>query len=354
VAATDDGDDVADDGSSGRGDDADGAGKGWEQAFTGGVEETFAEKAGFELFEGELECSGTERVEGFGDELELAARLVDGDASFDEDGQAVSWAETEEGGLAAEKNDGELGVAVFEGEVEVAGGSEATVGNLAFDEKAGVGGLDLVADVGYELVDRPDAARKWIGGCGLWSKGLLRLGVGLRGKEVQIGGFCRGRLAFGAALGGSQAGQCRRWGVPVRHCLSLALGVRLVGEERGGFAEEQIGLAWLGEDAYRPGQTCDVLLHGGEVRVEAGEEEDAAVGQFSAYLLHKMEAVFAGHGDVTEEEIGLEVARGGERLVGRVCGPGLEAALAKDERNGVCYQTFIVDDKYSIHGPLQQ
>ena len=82
-----------------------------------------ASEAGFELFEGELEGAGAARFEGFGDELELAAGLVDGDAAADEDGEAVRGAEAEERGLAAEEDDGELGFAVLEGEVEVAGGS---------------------------------------------------------------------------------------------------------------------------------------------------------------------------------------------------------------------------------------
>ncbi len=57
--------------------------------------------------------------------MELAAGLVDGDAAADEDGEAVGGAEAEEEGLAAEEDDGELGFAVLEGEVEVAGGGGA-------------------------------------------------------------------------------------------------------------------------------------------------------------------------------------------------------------------------------------
>ena len=95
VAAADDVDDVADDGAGGRGDDADALREGGEWALAGGVEEAFGEEAGLELLEGELERAGSARLQRFGDELELAAALVDGDAAADEDGEAVSRAEAE-------------------------------------------------------------------------------------------------------------------------------------------------------------------------------------------------------------------------------------------------------------------
>ena len=131
------------DGAAGGGDDADGAREGGQRALAGGVEEAFGEQAGFELFEGELESAGAARLEGFGDELELAARLVDGDAAAGEDGEAVLRAEAEEQGLAAEENDRELGFAILECEVDVAGGRGAAVGDLAFDPDVVVFALEL-------------------------------------------------------------------------------------------------------------------------------------------------------------------------------------------------------------------
>ena len=168
VAAADDGDDVADDGAGGRGNDADAAGEGRQGALAGGVEEAFGEQAGLELLEGELEGAGAARLEGFGDELELAAGLVDGDAAADEDGEAVGGAKAKELGLAAEEDDGELGVGVLEGEVDVAGGGGAAVGDLAFDPEIGMGGLDLLADAGDEGGDGPDAAFGRLGFGRLW------------------------------------------------------------------------------------------------------------------------------------------------------------------------------------------
>ena len=121
------------------------------------------------------------------------------------------------------------------------------------------------------------------------------------------------------------------------------------GEEGVGFAEEIGGLAGLGEDADGLAQTLGVLLDGGEVGVEAGEHEDAAVGQLAIDLLHEEETVFAGHGDIAEEEIGLEGACGVERFLGRVGSSGFEAVFAEDEGEGVSYQTFIIDDKNTLH-----
>ena len=93
--------------------------------------------------------------------------LVDGDAAADEDGEAVRGAEAEEHGLAAEEHDGELGFAVLESEVDVAGGRGAAVGDLAFDPEVGVVGFDVLADVGDEVADGPDAALRGVGGCWL-------------------------------------------------------------------------------------------------------------------------------------------------------------------------------------------
>ena len=142
----------------GGGDDADACGEGGQRALAGGVEEAFGEQAGLELLEGELQRAGAAGFEGFGDELELAAGFVDGDAAAGEDGEAVLRAEAEELGLAAEEHDGELGVAVLEGEVDVAGGRGAAVGDFAFDPDVGVVAFDAAADAGDEVADGPDAA----------------------------------------------------------------------------------------------------------------------------------------------------------------------------------------------------
>ena len=158
VAAGDDGEEVADDGAGGRGDDADGVREGGQGPLASGVEEAFGFEALLELLEGELEGASADGLHGFGDELHLAALLVDADAAADEDVEAVFRAEAEEHGLAAEEDDGELGVGVLEGEVDVAGGGGAVVGDFAFDPDVAVLLLNEFADLGDEFADGPDAA----------------------------------------------------------------------------------------------------------------------------------------------------------------------------------------------------
>ena len=123
------------------------------------------------MLEGELEGAGADGLHGFGDELHLAALLVDADAAADEDVKAVFRAEAEQHGLAAEEDDGELRVGVFEREVDVAGGGGTVVGDFAFDPNVAEFLFDEFADLRDQLADRPDAAR----------------GAGLVEGEVELG-----------------------------------------------------------------------------------------------------------------------------------------------------------------------
>ena len=72
--------------------------------------------------------------------------------------EAVFRAEAEQHGLAAEENHGKLRVAVFEREVNVAGGRWTVVGNLALDPDVAVVFLDEFAHQANEFAHRPDAA----------------------------------------------------------------------------------------------------------------------------------------------------------------------------------------------------
>ena len=159
MAAADDVEEVANDGAGGRGDDADGAGKRGQRALAVGVEEAFGLEALLQLLEGELQRAGADGLHGFGDELHLAALLVDADAAADQHVQAVFRAEAEKHGLAAEEDDGQLGVGVLEGEVDVAGGRGTVVGDLALDPDVAVLLLDQFAHLRHQFADRPDAAR---------------------------------------------------------------------------------------------------------------------------------------------------------------------------------------------------
>jgi hypothetical protein len=96
MAAADDGDDVADDGTGGGGDDADATREGGQGALASGIEEAFGVKTGLELLEGKLERASATWLHGVGDELELTSGFVDGDATADEDGEAIGGTEAEE------------------------------------------------------------------------------------------------------------------------------------------------------------------------------------------------------------------------------------------------------------------
>jgi len=159
VAASDNVEEVANDGPCRGGDYADGAWKCGEWALAGGVEEALGFEALLELLEGELKRAGADGLHGFRDELKLAALFVDADAAADDNVEAVLRAKAEEHGLAAKENDGQLSVSVFEREVEMAGGSGAVVGDFAFDPDVAVLLFDEVADLGDKLADGPDAAR---------------------------------------------------------------------------------------------------------------------------------------------------------------------------------------------------
>jgi len=72
--------------------------------------------------------------------------------------ESVRRAETEQHGLAAEEDYGELGISIFESEVEMAGRRGAEVGDFALDPDVGVALLDQFTDLCDELADGPDAA----------------------------------------------------------------------------------------------------------------------------------------------------------------------------------------------------
>ncbi len=130
--------------------------------------------------------------------------------------------EAEELGLTAEEDDGELGFAVLEREVDVAGGGGAAVGDLALDPDVGVGALSVLADVGDEGADGVDAAFLLNGKDGGRGRnaGILRCaqkdgfsrfwlwcGFG-GGEEVGLGGAASFQLGAGFA---AQAGQGVGW-----------------------------------------------------------------------------------------------------------------------------------------------
>ena len=211
VAAADDVDDVADGGAVGRSDDADALREGGERCAQT-VEEAFGAEAVAELLEGELEGSGAARTHGFGDELELAAGFVYGDAAADFDGEAVFRLEGQELRAAAEEHDRKLRVAVLEGEVDVAGGCGAAVGDLAlYVEDAGVIAFDVLAQLGDELADGVEDGLAGFRGCGDWR---FDRSVGWEGEiEGELGEFGLRSPGFaGLETEKARDGVVRHWG----------------------------------------------------------------------------------------------------------------------------------------------
>jgi hypothetical protein len=98
-------DDVVEDRAAGRGDDSDTAGKGRQRAFAFCIEEAFREQARLELLEGNTQGAGAARLHSFGNQLELSARLVNGDSASYEDGKTILRAEAKKLGLTAEEDD---------------------------------------------------------------------------------------------------------------------------------------------------------------------------------------------------------------------------------------------------------
>jgi hypothetical protein len=94
--------------------------------------------------------------------------------------EAVSGFEAEERGLLAEEDGGELGVAIFEGEVDVAGGGGTEVGDFAFDPEVTIFALHVEADVADEVADLPDMPGEGRGWCRLKGEAELTARLLLR------------------------------------------------------------------------------------------------------------------------------------------------------------------------------
>jgi hypothetical protein len=118
------------------------------------------------------------------------------------------WAEAEELGLTAKEDDGELGFAVFEGEVDVAGGGWAAVGDLALDPDVGVGRFGTETDVGDEGANGEDSALGlgvggFCGDRGRRNAGILPLRIAQGQNDGRI---CLWGLGWGWFGGGEEVG----------------------------------------------------------------------------------------------------------------------------------------------------
>ena len=127
-------------------------------------EESLGGELGLELLEGDLQGSGAHRLHVFGEQLHLAASLIHGDASAGDDLHSVLRTEAQQARLGAEHDDAELGVAILQGEVEVAALGRAVVGDFALDPDIGKALFKMGADGGDQLAHAVDAARGCFGG----------------------------------------------------------------------------------------------------------------------------------------------------------------------------------------------
>ena len=121
VAAVDNVEEVANDGSGGRGDNGYGAGKRRQRALALLVEESlgFTESRSRGAVQRPvLQAAGADRLHCLSHQLKLAALLVDAHFAAHAKMQAVLGAEAEKHGLAAEEDDGQLRFGVLEREVE--------------------------------------------------------------------------------------------------------------------------------------------------------------------------------------------------------------------------------------------
>jgi hypothetical protein len=93
VPSSYDGHNIANHSASGGRDNTDALWKGWQRPFARCVEESFFEQASFELFEGQLERSGTPRLHCLGNNLKLAAALIDRYAATNQYSKTIRRAE---------------------------------------------------------------------------------------------------------------------------------------------------------------------------------------------------------------------------------------------------------------------
>ncbi len=142
VAAIDDVQKVADHRARGRSDNAHRSREHGQRLFALGVEEAFNLEPLLQLLKCQLERAGANRFHGFGDELHLAALLVDAHAAAHQHVQTILRPKTEQHRLAAEENDGQLRFGVLQGEVNVAGRSGTIIRDLALNPNVAVLLLD--------------------------------------------------------------------------------------------------------------------------------------------------------------------------------------------------------------------
>src|SRR5579864_324250 len=157
VTALDDVENVAQGRGLRRGDDSDASGKGRNRLLAFGGEQALGFKFCLQLFEGQLQRARAFGLDVLGRNLQFATIFINGDAPSHNHLQAVGGAETQQASGGTEHDHSDLGVAVFQGEVEVSGVGGAKVGNFSYDPGVGIFTLDVSTDSGDQVADLPDA-----------------------------------------------------------------------------------------------------------------------------------------------------------------------------------------------------
>jgi hypothetical protein len=166
----------------------------------GPVEQTLRQQARAQLLKGPLQRAGSLLFHHLGDELQLAARLVQRDSAANPDRQPVLDAKPQHLRVAAEEHDRQLRLAILEREVHMAGRCGAEVRHLALHPKQpGKPILDIAPDGPDQLPDRIGVTRHLA---------RFRHGYRLRNRRFLLGNCGRGqRLSH--RRGGNQPRSCR-------------------------------------------------------------------------------------------------------------------------------------------------
>jgi hypothetical protein len=114
-------------------------------------------------------------------------------------------------------------------------------------------------------------------------------------------------------------------------------------EEVVGFAEEDFRAAGFVEHAEGAVHAGGVLLDFDGVAGVGGEHEELAVGQLALKCFSELQARLVGHGDIAEEEAGIEGASAGKTFGGGVDSFRLVPVGLEDEVKSIGDQTIVID-----------
>src|SRR5450755_3907414 len=155
MAALEDVEDVAKRSGLRRRHDADASRQGRDRLPALGGKQAFGFEFRLELLEGQLQGAGTLGLEVLGGNLELAAVFIYGHATADNHLQAIGRPEAEQARRRTEHHYTNLRIAIFEGEVKMAGIRSAEIGDLTFHPRIGILPFDVRTHRGNQIANFP-------------------------------------------------------------------------------------------------------------------------------------------------------------------------------------------------------